>query len=209
VPTMTGWEELESAPTLADRVLARVRRRQARRIGWTVGAVLLVGVAVVLPIAWPSRDAGPAIAQATRGSGPTSSGARPSVLVERAEIYAAALAGLAGPGRRVQVRGRVCAGDATGPVAACTGEPIPAAVAHEVSRLVRGGVRFVEQPRRPYRPGDPPVVTFGPLDIAGPRASLRRELLCGPLCGQGETLVLRRIDGRWRVTGTQGPEWVS
>jgi hypothetical protein len=208
---MTDWEELDPGPRLADRVLSRVRRKQARRIGWTVGLALLVAVAVALPMAWPSRDSGPALAQATRSPLPHPSGVANTQadVAERAEIYAAALAGLAGPHRLVQVRNEVCDAELAGPTDRCGGGLIPAAIVREVEHRLPGQVRFVAHPRSPYRSGDPAVVTFGPLDITGPRATLRRELLCGSLCGEGETLILHRLDGQWQVTGTQGPEWVS
>ncbi len=209
MPAMTEWEELHCAPTLADRVLVRVRQRQAGRLAWTVGAALLVAVAVALPLLWPSRDAGPASAAGTRVPAATAGGAAGpgSPLPERAQIYAAALAGIAGPHRLVQVRDRVCADEVSGPASGCTS--IPAAVAREVDRLLPGKVRFVVHPRNPFRADDPAVVTFGPLDITGDWATLRRDLRCGSLCGQGETLILTRRDGRWQVTGTQGPDWVS
>lgn len=205
---MTEWEELDAAPTLADRVLARVRRRQARRLGWTVGAALLMAFAVALPIAWPSREAGPATAEATRGPAPMPNGgtSTQSPVVERAEIYAAVLSGLAGSHRVVQVQARVCADEPSG-ATRCTA--IPAAVVREVDRRLPGQVRFVEHPRSPFRSGDPAVVTFGRLDVTGARATLHRDLVCGSLCGQGETLILSRVDGRWQVTGTEGPDWVS
>jgi hypothetical protein len=41
------------------------------------------------------------------------------------------------------------------------------------------------------------------------RATLGIEMFCGPLCGDGKTLVLARTDDGWRVTGTTGPEWIS
>ena len=207
---MTDWEELDPGPRLADRVLSRVRRKQARRIGWAVGLALFAAVAVALPLAWPSRDAGPTSAQATRGPlrHPNPVAGTQSDVAERAEIYAAALAGLAGPHRPVQVRNEVCA-ESAGPDDGCGEGVIPAAIVREVERRLPGQVRFVAHPRSPYRSGDPAVVTFGQLEITGPRATLRRELLCGSLCGDGETLILRQLDGRWQVTGTQGPEWVS
>jgi hypothetical protein len=129
-----------------------------------------------------------------------------------AQIYAAALVG--GPSSskspvRIYVRDHVCTAVPTNPGVQCDDRPISAEVQRSVRKLLGNKVEFVAHTQAPRRQGVSAVIVFGALTVTGAHATLGMEVLCGPLCGQGETLVLTRRDGRWRVTGTTGPEWIS
>jgi hypothetical protein len=49
---------------------------------------------------------------------------------------------------------------------------------------------------------------FGRLTINGTDARLLVNFVCVPLCGHGEELILRKIDGRWQVVGVR-TSWMS
>jgi hypothetical protein len=117
--------------------------------------------------------------------GPSSAGATDR---DRAAIYAAALAD-SGSGDRVYIRGSSSATEQAA-----------------VRRLLGPDVQFGTDP---VGSGRRSTDVLADLAINGDTATIRVELLCGPLCGHGKTLVLTRSDGRWHVTGTTGPVWVS
>ncbi len=52
------------------------------------------------------------------------------------------------------------------------------------------------------------VIVAAPV-VRGDHASVSVERYAGPLAGEGETLVLDRVDGRWRVVAAAGPDWVN
>lgn len=217
---MIDWERLEqeiadarNGERLAERIVTRARRRRLLR-SLAVATAVLAGLAVLaVPLALtlfqsdPRPQAGPLAQRATAAVHQV-----PSAGV-RAEIYAAALSG--GPRtqplpHRLWVRDHVCFAIPTSPSSAqCTDAPIARDVRRQVVALLGPAVRFSPSPPVPERPTDPSVVAFGRLRLTGDRARLPIETLCGRGCGEGETLVLRRHDGRWQVSGTAGPRWVS
>jgi hypothetical protein len=93
--------------------------------------------------------------------------------------------------------------------AKCADQVIPARVRRIVMARVGPGLRFAAQPPAPRRAGDPLVVQFGRLVLRRKNARVGVETLCGPGCGEGQTLLLRRSGGRWHVAGSVGPRWVS
>jgi hypothetical protein len=78
-----------------------------------------------------------------------------------------------------------------------------------VSRQVGSAVRFVSRPPVALPPGRSRLAVLGRAQLAGSRATVPVTVLCGPMCGEGETLVLTRSGGQWRVTGRSGPDWVT
>jgi hypothetical protein len=212
------WERLEAeiAETamhedIADRVLRAARRRRRRRqavLG--AAATIAVGAAVA-----PALLLGSAEHTRSAESGPHPVGVPRAALGGssiRAQIYAAALAGGPDPQPlrgRLYVHDRVCVTVPEQAAAACTGAIIRAEVQRDVTVLLGPQVRFSGTPPGPDRLGDPSVVTFGRLTVHGAEARLGLQVTCGPLCGVGETLVLRRRGGQWQVTGTIGPRWIS
>jgi hypothetical protein len=109
----------------------------------------------------------------------------------------------------VYVRDRVCESMITEPGSQCDDGPIPVDVQRQVGSLTGYPVHFVRLPRSPENVHAPALVIFGALAIVEDRATLGMEILCGPLCGQGRTLVLARTAAGWQVTGSTGPEWIS
>jgi hypothetical protein len=49
---------------------------------------------------------------------------------------------------------------------------------------------------------------FGRLTVHGDRATLQVNVICVPLCGHGDALILHRADDQWRVVAVR-PTWVS
>jgi hypothetical protein len=212
------WDRLEAEiadlavhDEIADDVVRSVKRRRRRRALIGAAAVAVVTATVVPAVLlWSGGDHAPAAA----GRPPTASaqhgyGAGEST---RAAIYTAALAGGSDPQPLhglVYVRARVCVAVAGRPRTACGGHAISAGVQAEVRRLLGPQVRFVDAPPDPEQLGDPSVVTFGRLQVRGAAAQLGMQVLCGPLCGQGTLLVLKKRAGHWQVTGTTGPRWIS
>jgi hypothetical protein len=200
--------EIADGWVLPQQVAAAAHRRRRRAVLCAVVAAMVVTSAVVsvLLVLLPNRPISPAGQQFVRPAM-----ARLSA-VTLASIYAAALAGprphpLA---RRVWVASTICRSIPTTPkAAACADGLIPSAVQRRVETLLGPRLRFASKPPVPRRPGDAPVVEFGRLDVRGDQAWLGVETLCGPLCGEGQTLVLRLRGGYWRVTGSVGPRWVS
>jgi hypothetical protein len=214
------WDRLEAefadvdaesgvGPPLADRILAVIDQRHARRaVVVALAAVMLVAAITVsvLVVVLPDRvPAGP-------GAGFRAAVVVNPEFVTHAQIYAAALSGgVAAPQsvRRVWVSDRICRAIPTSLTAsACTDARIPPSVQRQVIALLGPRVRFAAT--SPPRPSpDAPVVRFGGLVVHGERAELGMETRCGPLCAEGQTLVLRERNGQWRVSGSVGPSWVS
>lgn len=190
---------------MTERVLAAARRRALRRRATHVvlALVAVVAVGVGIPVA---------LGAARHTPDPTSAAGRADPDV-RAQIYAAALAGGPDPQplqHRLYVHDRVCDSVPSQELTAtCEGARVPAAVQADVRALVGPRVRFLAAPPPPDRVGDATVVSFGALHVRDDRATLAMQVLCGPMCAQGETLVLRRHDGQWQVSGTTGPAWIT
>ena len=180
---------------------------EQRRSGWlliTLG-LLVAMLAATVPFALPGRATGARTAQRTVQLDAAT----------RADVYVAALSGGPVPHRllrRVYVRDHLCADVVSVPVSRCHGPAVPPQVQARVRAVLGPAVTFGDDPPVPARTGIP-VVTFGPLraGVAGGRttARLQMETVCGRVCGQGQTLVLRHYRGRWQVSGTTGPQWLS
>jgi hypothetical protein len=215
---MMDWDGGDRPPAdmdLAERAIAAAQRRRTRRTVIVGAGLLAAFTAVAIPVLSGLSTGNGAEADPTRPVDasryvPTHTVAAPASA--RARIYAAALTNGPHPQRidaPLYVRDQVCATVVTKPGAPCDDAAIPVAVQREVSRLVGPTVRFAANPRVPLDAGDRAVIVFGRLTIKGDGATLGIEVLCGPLCGQGQTLVLSERVGQWRVTGTTGAEWIS
>jgi hypothetical protein len=131
---------------------------------------------------------------------------------ERGAIYAAAIGGGRTPEpvrAQIFVRDHTCGSVPLRRGVPCSDTPIPVDVQRMVRKLLGTRVQFSDHPPNPSGSGDPTVIVFGDLRVTGHRATLGMELLCGPLRGNGRTLVLTRRAGQWQVTGSTGPEWIS
>jgi hypothetical protein len=183
---------------LAGRAMSAAHRRRLRRFAWlgSAGVVLACAATVTLLLDSGASDG-------TGGSDDVS---------DRAEIYAAALVhggyGEPGAGPSRVIRIAICETVDQQPAGEdCNDGQIPIEVQRQVCSLV--DVQFVEHIASPQRPGDSAIIVFGALSVQDDHAMLGMEYLCGPLCGQGQTLILAKTDGTWRVTGTTGPAWIS
>jgi hypothetical protein len=218
MPQWHSPDELSVEEVLADRVLAAGSRCRRRRSAWMVGGVLTVEIAVAAPVL-AARDGHPALAADTRGStaaGHTSRSALPagssSPISGRAAIYAAALIhrSTGSVHADVYVRDQVCATVISKPGSQCADSAVPTRVRRELAQLLPFPVHFVAQRWGPRTGWVKSLIVFGSLTITQPdRATLGIETLCGPLCGDGKTLVLARTGDGWRVTGQTGPDWIS
>lgn len=215
---MIDWQRLEQemadlhrSERIADRIVHAARRQRTRRGVLLTGGVLALAAAVAVPLL-ASPDGGRAGRDAAGGTGFGDTSVHTAVHTAvsgpvQAAIYAAALSGAARP---IWVRNHICDQVPASPATPqCRDAPIPVAVQRQVVDLLGGAVRFAGQPSVPELPRGGTVVGFGPLRVRGDRARLGMETVCGGLCGQGETLVLRMRDGRWQVAGSVGPRWVS
>ena len=201
---------------LADSAVRGGRRIRIRR--WAVAAsasVLLggsAGAAVVLLTA-PTSPLAPTVSPAMESAAPAGGaiGARSEALSTEAAIYEAALrdgpAPAAGDRYVESVR---CRGTKPG-LEPCDLQPIPQSVQDEV-RAALPDVRFVTRAETAGLHGGV-LVRFGRItysDGAATRAYLPVDVYCGPLCGEGTTLVLtRQANGTWAVTGRAGTSWIS
>lgn len=189
---------------LAELLLDQDEQRRRGRLFLVLG-VLVSALAIAVPFALSTQASGTTSDPAPSGDGAGT----------QAALYVTALSGGPTPHRlahRVYVRDRVCADVVSMPVSRCHGPSVPTAVQRRVRAMLGPAVVFRPDPPSPTVTGIP-VVTFGPF---GPRTPVGRvpvhlqmQTVCGALCGQGQTLVLRHHDGRWQVSGTTGPEWVS
>jgi hypothetical protein len=222
------WEQLERE--LADDGFetdgvgsAAARRRERRRLIVVAALAVVLLAALVVPLCVvvlrgrPGGGSGANAARslprsATRGPASPAADRAAASAATRAAIYAAAIAGgtptpLA---HQVWVASTVCTAVPSPPGRRrCIGRAIPAAVQRQVRAILGPRVTFASDPPVPYHAAGTVVVQLGRLVVHGNRARLGVDTLCGALCGQGGTLVLRRIDGTWRATGTVGTRWVS
>jgi hypothetical protein len=91
----------------------------------------------------------------------------------------------------------------------CSPVPIPTSIQDQVSGALGPDVIFTAKPPTRLSPGGPIVVTLGAPHIVGDRATVAVETNCGPLCGEGQILVLGRRGDAWVRTGTTGQSWIS
>ena len=95
----------------------------------------------------------------------------------------------------------------------CHPQAIPAAVRTDIIAALNNRVRFIAQ--SPTTVNGRPVVTLGRIHDrvarAGQPASVEvpLQMVCGPLCGQGQTFVVTRTANGWKVTGTTGKMWIA
>jgi hypothetical protein len=208
------WERLEAefaaGPALADRIVATARRQRAcRAASVTAVATLLTGASVTTGLLVAMRGR-PAAVSTTLARPVRTAQADQSA---QASIYAAALSGDRRSPRLAQpiwVSSRICFSVPTVPSPAkCADQVIPASVRHSVIALLGPKLHFAADPPTPRRADDPVVIQFGRLQVRTNNARLGVEMLCGPGCGEGQTLVLRSHGDRWHVAGSVGPRWVS
>lgn len=196
------------------RVVNAGRRQRLRRFALLATTLLVAGGLAAGAIA--------IFAGAPRGPGATADGkdtprvpppGTTQVVSDRAQIYAAALehAGMSRETRHpLLVRTHICTTVAQAPAGQeCDDGIIPPDVQQAVVTSLGDAVRFADDPPFPRDPGDSTIVVFGELVLTGDQAELGMEYGCGPLCGQGSTLLLDRSDGAWTVTGASGSGWIS
>ena len=53
------------------------------------------------------------------------------------------------------------------------------------------------------------IYRLGPISGTDVRVVVPASYWCGGLCGSGGKQVVEFIDGKWKVTGTTGPVWMS
>jgi hypothetical protein len=191
------------------------RRSSMALVGLLVGAAaLMTGCSSTAPSARPGTTAPPTD---TPSSGAVSTSPPAPSVSEAALIYAAVLGGhsdtASGLRRIVYLRDRFCTGmvsiDKRGP---CEPGPIPPALRRELGRLVGPNLRITANPPppgRPYSTSRSVDVQLGTITRVGPTARVAVDWHCGPMCGQGETLVLGKRGGTWVVTGRTGFSWIS
>jgi hypothetical protein len=129
-----------------------------------------------------------------------------------ARIYAAAVGGhVARLHRTTYLIGHFCTGmvdiASRGP---CRAGPISAGMRHALVRLLGSRLRITERAPStvPGRRG-PVVIRLGSADVRGTTARVPIDTYCGPLCGEGMTLILKRTGGQWAVSGQTGFSWIS
>jgi hypothetical protein len=215
---MTDWDAAGEPPVeelLADRVVAAGSRRRHRRSAWIVGGVLAVAVAVALPLLTARGHRPPVAAAAPAPAGESASaliGGTGSHFSDQAAIYAAVLIHGSAPSvpRAANVADHVCATVISKPGSRCADAPVPESVRRELAQILPFPVHFLPQRSVPGTGRVNPLIVFGTLTVTHRnRATLGVETLCGPMCGEGETLVLARTAAGWRVTGTTGIAWIS
>lgn len=196
---------------LADRVVAAGRRRRRRRSTVIVGGLLAAAIAVAVPMLVVASGRVTADVAAAGTNAPARAGGASSPVSDRAAIYAAALRAHWAPSTpsAAFVRDQVCTTVISKPMSQCADSPIPMSVRREVARLLPFPVHFLAQRWGPQTGQVTSLIVFGTMSVAGDRATLAIEIFCGPMCGEGKTLVLARTNEIWRVTGTTGREWIT
>lgn len=181
---------------------------------WTAGTLLVVLAIAGCTSSRPSDRVTPPHATPPHTYAiPPRSTTPPPARSPVAEVYIAALGGRAHPEDRgaepqTYVRDRAYCSEALARPP-CRPSPIPADVQAAVVAALGPRVHFTAHPPKHPDFRTRSVVTLGPPAIKGDRAIVTVETSCGPLCGQGETLVLGRRGGHWVRTGVTGPSWIS
>jgi hypothetical protein len=106
-------------------------------------------------------------------------------------------------------------GDLFGPAP----KPFPSVVVKGIKERLEDlpPVRFITDGNRARRgrqgiggvKNDGVIISLGPIERKNGRVQVSNGLWCGGLCGQWLTYVLRRLDSRWKITGTTGPSAIS
>jgi hypothetical protein len=132
-------------------------------------------------------------------------------IADQTQIVALALGGGKGAGThsptRVYVDERYCRIIDAGRRGPCSVRPIPDQVRAGVLKVVGSAYRFVGQRPEPSRTRI--VVALGAPVIRGDSATIAMDSMCGPLCGSGTTIQLRRDAGRWHEVGERKNDWIS
>jgi hypothetical protein len=198
---------------LVFRVISGGRRRRRLRAAALTAVGLGIAALVAIPVLRSSGDAGAPAAAAGPSAASTMIEQRPGGLRwfdEQAEIYAAALRTVSSGNESADVSVHICRTIGAQPApAGCDDGALSLDVQQQISSALAGRVRFVQDVDAAADTAASPVVVFGRLTINDNGARLAIEILCGPLCGQGQTLQLARVGGAWTVTGTTGPSWIS
>ena len=98
-------------------------------------------------------------------------------------------------------------------VGPCHPVAIPIDAQNDIVDALQHRVKFVA--RSPATLNGRPVVTLGRIHPRVARADqpavveVPLQMLCGPLCGQGQTFVVTRTVNGWEVTGTTGTMWIA
>lgn len=170
-----------------------------------------LGCAVLLALLAAACGSSPA--GRSPSGGPTSGGPTGAAdpLADQIAIVAIALGGTPGAHTRPPVHtfvdDRYCRIVDTDRRAPCPVRPIPAAVRQGVLRIVGGGYRFVAHTPEPSR--NQVVAALGAPVIRGDTATIAVDSMCGPLCGSGTSIHLRRDAGRWHQVGPRETDWIS
>jgi hypothetical protein len=207
---------------MARRTLERVHLVPLGMAGqrWWVGVAALALLTTACSTAERPGGQRPPTAVHTRPHAtPSPSSPTPRPVSDEARLYAAALGGpddrnVASKLRRVTyLVAQFCTGmidiEKRGP---CRPGPIPAGLQRYLQRLMGPGLRITDDPPVPRltrRIGGTVIVQLGRADVHGTRALVAVDYHCGPVCGQGETLVLTRTSHAWAITGHSGQAWIS
>jgi hypothetical protein len=208
----------------ADRVVEAAHRRSRNRaIAVSCAIVAAIAVVPLAALEHDNRAGRPAAGQtAVRTAVPTGSASHPAPHYSAAaQVYAAAVAtivGRAAPAQdahRIYVYDTTVPGVVTDPGSTRPGKLLPAPLRAEIVALLLPRRAEFVRPGAHLRADDGPlpdgtvVVTLGDATVGGDSARVPIAASCGPLCGRGQTLTLRLVNGTWTVTGTTGPEWIS
>ncbi|MGI8332661.1 hypothetical protein ACRYCC_22140 [Actinomadura scrupuli] len=206
----------------ADHLLRRARRARSRRRA--LAGVAGAAAAVVCLIA-SLAPAGPGSAPAEPVVTPATSVPVPS---DRALAYAAAIRAVAGEGRGgtgspvkvLYVMDRLCRDPAAAPPPMrCEGSPLGERLRSDLALVLKpyAPVIFIADGRTVTVTGDIKagvvddgvVITLGSARFDATTAVVPLSMRRGPLDGRGMTYRLTRRGGRWEVSGTSGPAWIS
>jgi len=203
---------------LADGAVRGARRIRFRRWAVAISAIALVlgsAAAAAVLLTAPTTPLAPtasAPAAADRQGGARATAGYASS--PDAAIYIAALRGRPTPGASLNFNGVYVESvrcRATDPATPCDLQPIPADVQADISAALPE-VRFVTRVQAARLHGVE-LVRFGQItysDGSAKRAFVPIGVHCGPLCGEGTTLILaQQQDASWKVVGTTGIGWIS
>ncbi|MFN2517787.1 MAG: hypothetical protein ABR604_01915 [Jatrophihabitantaceae bacterium] len=209
-----------AGPRLADDVMERAQRRRRRR--WAVsGACAAVALVAAIPLAV-------AMSRSPRAAGHVPAGAASTPATEvgkapsdGAQVYAAGIRYLAqrlAPGshwRVLFILDHTCA-NASALSGPCGAQPISAELQHDLAVALQpyARVQFVSDHAKIRDSNltvvhDGVAVMLGRVRYVDNGAQVPVGVQCGGLCGLGETLVLKKNNGAWTVTGQTGPVSMS
>ena len=204
---------------LADGAVRGARRIRFRRWTVAISAIALIAgsaAAAAVLLTAPTTPLAPT-ASATAGADAQGGGGRiPQAYASSSEaaLYIAALRGRPTPGAGMDLGGVYVENvrcTSAEPGETCDPDPMPMELQTEIRRAVPE-VHFVTRAEAVDLHGVV-LVRFGQItysDGSATRAYVPIAVHCGPLCGEGTTLVLaRQQDEAWKVIGTTGLSWIS